>query len=110
MKWGLIMQINIDSDARKYILNRDISHHIITIEIIKESCQQSEGLVKADVKNHIRVWLGKSKDYKNSEYSQQNLDGVIVYYQNSLADFFQILRVKVKRVLFVKTLIAIVEE
>jgi hypothetical protein len=105
-----MMQVHMDADARKYILNRDISHHIITIEIIKENNISFNHLAKEEIKNHIRVWLGKSTDYKSSEYSEQNLDGVMVYYENSLADVFQTLRVKIKRVLFVKTLIAVVED
>jgi hypothetical protein len=104
------MKVHMDADARKYILNRDISHHIITIEMIKENNIPFNHLAKEQIKNHIRVWLGKSTDYKSSEYSEQNLDGVIVYYENSLAEFFQILHVKIKRVLFVKTLVATVED
>ena len=103
------MQVYIGFAAREYILKRS-APRTITIEMDKDICNDFGGSLKEEERCCLIVWMGKSTDYKSSQYNQQNVDGIVVYYPELLSARVQRINVKIKRVLFVKMLTAVGDE
>lgn len=101
------MQIYIDPVAREFILARGAPKSI-TIEFDKNNSDKSGASSAAVI--HPTVWLGKSTNYISGQYEQEDIDGITVYYQDSLPDKFQKISIKTKKVFLIAKILTAVGE
>lgn len=100
------MQIYIDPTAREFILARGAPKSI-TIEFDKNNSAKSGASPEMI---HPTVWLGKSTNYTSGQYEQEDIEGITVYYQDSLPDKFQKISIKTKKVFLIAKILTAVGE
>lgn len=95
------MVIRIEPEAREYIIKKQAGN-AVTINVSERpgSCCSSAAV-------YLFVRPAKVRQDQRHSYHKQSVDGIDVYYSERIPRFFQDITLKVEKLLFLKSLVAV---